>query len=115
MRYIILSLLFFCSCSIATPKSGQKIGQIVKLSNDGFFVKTCEVELIRGGFSDGSGVMGNVFHFTIEKEELKTIAKKAMESQKEVIIEYEVELITSFFRSSEYPAHFITNIQIVGE
>lgn len=109
MRYILLLLL--CSCSIATPRTGQKIGQIVKLSTDGYFVKTCEGELIRGGFSDGSGVMGNVFHFTIEKEELKTIAKEAMESQREVIIEYEVELITSVFRSSECPAHFITNIR----
>ena len=59
---MVLSLV---GCNINTPSSGQKIGRIVKLVDEGLLYKTTEGELIRGGLVDGSGSMGTSFHFTI--------------------------------------------------
>ena len=67
MKFIkyLIPLLFLTSCTVNKPSEGSKIGRIVKLSKYGLFSKTWEGELIRGGLTDGSGVNGTSFHFTI--------------------------------------------------
>src|SRR4051812_47921698 len=66
--------------------TGEKVGGITRLSHDGFmpFCKTWEGEIIRGGLSNGSGVFGAPFHFTVQGDELVQKVKQALESQKEV-------------------------------
>lgn len=114
LRALLLSLcLCLTSCHINTPTSGQKIGRIVKLANEGMLCKTCEGELIRGGLVDGSGSMGTSFKFTIEDVELKRVARKALLDQSEVILYYRTELVTSITRSECSQPHFVTNIEIV--
>lgn len=107
---VIVSATLLVGCAINSPQDGQKIGRIVKLSKSGFVYTTLEGELIRGGFSDGSGSMGGSFHFTIEYTRLKEIAYDALEKQYEVIIFYECPGICSFFRSEHGRSNFVTKI-----
>lgn len=81
-----------------TISSGQKNGVIVKLSQDGLWVKTFEAEIVRGGFSSGTGVNGKSFHFTIENTQLAEKLKDAFENQKEVSIKYHTEALTGCTR-----------------
>jgi hypothetical protein len=83
-------------------KSGQKIGVITKLAQEGLFVKTWEAEMIRGGIQNGSGVNGGSFHFTIENPELLEKVKQAMDTQTEVEISYSKEAITFIRSESDY-------------
>ncbi len=111
-----LKLLLLCltltGCSVSTPASGQKIGRIVKISEEGMFCKTCEGELVRGGFTDGSGSMGGVFKFTITNNTMREIAYQAFEKQQEVILSYHRGCINSLW-SSECPSpHFVIAIKI---
>jgi hypothetical protein len=103
----------FTSCNINTPSHGEKIGRIVKLADEGLVNKTCEGELIRGGLIDGSGSMGSSFHFVIEDERIKMIAKQAMMNQQEIIMTYKVELISAAWRSEDNHPHFVTDIRLV--
>jgi len=117
---LILFLMFIvciigCGCTVNTPSEGEKIGRIVKLSREGFFCKTWEGELIRGGITDGSGSMGISFHFTVEADSargqiLLNLLHEAMQSQSEVILSYRSEAIVSVCRSESTHPYFITNI-----
>ncbi len=110
-KFMALALLV-TSCTFSTPAKGSKIGRIVKISEEGVFYKTVEGELIRGGLLDGNGSMGSSFKFTIEDDSLKDIAYDAFSNQKEVIITYESELISSLFRSQCGSPHFVKDIKI---
>ncbi len=93
--------------------NGEKIGNIVKLAKEGAFgCPTWEAEIVRGGFSGGSGVNGTSFHFTIEDTSLLPAVKTAMENRQEVKITYKSEA-TSFCRS-ESENHFLTSISVLN-
>ena len=98
--------------NVSNPAEGQKIGHIVKLSKEGVFNKTWEGELIRGGFTDGSGIMGQVFHFTVEDRRLVDIAKSCLEKDKEVVLHYRTELFSSRFRSEQGTPCFVDDIEV---
>ena len=53
-----LACLTLAGCGIATPTQGEKIGVIIKVNKEGLFCTTWEVQMIRGGMSDGSGGVG---------------------------------------------------------
>lgn len=96
------------------PGNGEKIGQIVKLSVDGIAFKTVEGELIRGGFTDGSGTVGSqAFHFTIDKShtELVEAARDAMRNQKEVVIFYRTKFLYLHMNSGKGGGTFVTAIK----
>ncbi len=113
MNKLILGLLFFLtSCTLNSPVEGQKTGRIIKIANEGLFCTTCEGELIRGGFNDGTGAMGSVFKFTIKDQRLKEIAYKAFETQSEVILSYERSAINAIWASECHSPHFVTHIKI---
>ena len=79
---------------------GTKVGQVVKVNeSSGYFCKSVEVEIIRGGFNAGSGAMGGSLHFTIENNpKLVEMVKKAMIDGSEVEVDYRTEFV-SFCRS----------------
>lgn len=112
LSFLVL-FLFLTSCTFQSSGKGSKIGRIVKISQEGIFFKTWEGELVRGGFTDGSGVMGTSFFFTIEDDYLRDIALECMKNQNEVIITYEAEIFTSIFRSEKTTPHFVKNIKIL--
>ena len=80
LAYALLSTVTLSGC--IDTGSGEKIGSIVKLAQEGVWCKTWEGEIIRGGLSNGSGVNGQSFRFTIEDNpELVEKIKGVMESQ----------------------------------
>jgi hypothetical protein len=99
------------SCNISNPAEGMKVGRIVKLANEGLIFTTCEGELIRGGFVDGSGSMGTSFRFTVESESLKRICERALEEQIEVRLYYRSYFITWVGRSECGQPHFVTHVE----
>lgn len=82
---------------------GSKIGQVVKVNEaSGFLCKTVEVEIIRGGFSGGSGAQGGSLHFTIENNPKAVEAvKQAMLDGSEIEVNYRTEFAT-LCRSDSY-------------
>jgi hypothetical protein len=98
-------------CVNLSNGAGQKIGQVVKLSQQGFANKTWEGQLIRGGMSGGSGSFGTVpFNFTVEGPELVYKVERFMNEQTEVVIHYRIEGTYSPFRS-ESNGHFLVSIE----
>lgn len=107
---VICAILLTIFAGAATPGDGQKIGQIVKVAREGYLRKTWEGQLVRGGFTNGSGAMGTApFNFTIESDSLRAIAQHAMESQTEIILSYHKPMFYSPFRS-ESSGHFVVGI-----
>lgn len=96
---VILLAALLTGCGLNKPGDGEKVGQIVKLSKHGFFAKTWEAQIIRGGFSGGSGTMGQAFDFTVESDEQAAKVRAFMEAQTEVRIHYRTEGIYSVLRS----------------
>ena len=112
--FIAIIALIACGCACRTdPGSGSKRGIIVHVSEQGMIWKTWEATLVRGGFSDGSGVMGGTFEFTIPNTELALKAIKFMENQEEVIIDYHMEGMSSCTRSESKNPNFCDRIRTV--
>lgn len=106
-----LSFFTLSGCGFNTPSNGEKIGQIVRVNKEGILNKTWEGQLIRGGFTDGSGTVGTVpFEFTIEDETLANKVQEYMKNQIEVIVEYRTEGVYSLSRSGSN-GNFLTNIK----
>lgn len=113
MKQILLAV---AACLVLTAcgdyGSGEKIGTFVKLKQEGFFCKTWEAEIVRGGMNGGSGVMGQPFDVTIEDPSLISKVKDLMESQSEVKITYHTEINT--FCRSQSGDNFLTSIAPQG-
>jgi hypothetical protein len=107
--FVFIAILALAACSSG---SGKKIGSIVKLQQVGVFCKTWEGESIRGGYSGGSGVVGGVFHFTIEDPTVLTQVQNAMEAQQEIELSYRKEGFT-FCRSENEGNFFATNVRVI--
>lgn len=93
----IVAVLFSGCYNIA---EGEKIGQVTKVNKaSGYFAKTAEIEIIRGGFNGGSGAQGTALHFTVENNpKMVEDLEKAMENGEEVKVKYHREFAT-FMRS----------------
>lgn len=93
---IIISFTFFLSACGSGFESGEgrKIGRVVKIGKHGMFCSTYEAEIVRGGFTEGSGVNGSSLHFTIKSENLYDQLSKAMEDQKEIELFYSNRIFT---------------------
>lgn len=100
-----------CGLPNTSPGSGEKIGQVVKLSKQGILCKTWEGQLIRGGMVGGSGAFGTIpFDFTVESDELAQKVQKYMQDQTEVIVRYQVEGFYAWCRSDSM-GHFLVGIE----
>lgn len=92
-------------------QNGEKIGRMTRIADQGLFIKTHEAELVRGGFTDGSGVSGAAFHFTIEDEAMLKAASAALEAQQEVKITFAKEKFT--FLRSESDGYFLKSLEVI--
>ena len=110
---LFLMLLMACVVPMLTgcwdTGSGEKIGTIIKLNKQGVFYKTWEAEIIRGGINNGSGVMGQSFHFTIENDSMAQEVERYMNAQQEVKISYNMEAAT--WCRSDSQSHFLSKIE----
>lgn len=103
----LMALTQACYCSIS-PGYGEKVGQIVKLAKVGLISETWEAEIVRGGFTNTSGVNGTSFDFTITNDGDAALAKQYMENQTEVRIKYHTPGIASI--GSTESGHFLVEI-----
>ena len=114
---MLLIVILFCitpQCIIinTNPGTGQKIGQIVKLTKEGIFSKTWEGQLIRGGLNGGNGSFGTVpFNFTIETDSMASKANNYLTNQTEVVVKYRIEGISSICRSGSGHGYYLTDIE----
>jgi hypothetical protein len=112
VKKIVLALCALSLLSACGDKgNGEKNGLITKLATTGFFCKTHEMEIQRGGFNAGTGANGAPFEVTIEDPKLYEIAKQAIDERAEVQITYHTEL-NSFCRSDSQD-NFLTGIKII--
>lgn len=108
----LLGLIGGCGVN-ASNGEGEKVGQVVKLSKQGFMRDTWEAQLIRGGMTGGSGSLGMTpFDFTIEDTKLVEKVKEYMRNQIEVTIKYRIEGVYSLFRT-ESGGYFLVSIEPV--
>ena len=91
--------------------TGEKNGVITKLAQSGVFCKTWEMEIVRGGLTSGSGVVGAPFDVTIENPDLVKIAKQAIDTGAEIRIHYSREMVS--FCRSDSDSTFLTSIEIL--
>jgi hypothetical protein len=100
------------ACGInESPGTGEKVGQVVKLSKVGIICKTWEGQLIRGGMTDGSGTIGTQpFNFTIETDELAQKVTNFMRTQQEVRVTYSQEGVYALCRTESGGA-FLRSIE----
>jgi hypothetical protein len=114
MRKVILfaALLLVCGCNRMVGR-GEKVGTIIKLAQEGFWVKTWEGEMIRGGMNSGNGAFSTKpLHFTVMDESLLPKVQAAFDNQKEVIVTYEERLNTFTFTSEcNEGCKFLTSIR----
>jgi predicted small secreted protein len=111
LAIFVLGMTFLPGCSCNTsPGDGTKVGQIVKMNKVGLLCKTNEAELIRGGFTDGSGAIGMApFHFTVPDKMVDEV-NGYLNSQTEVIITYDFEFFYWLCNSSS-DGTFLTSIK----
>lgn len=114
-KFLFLGLIPLMFAGCWNIGEGEKIGQVVKINEQsGMFCKTVEVEIVRGGLSNGSGVNGSSLHFTIENDdESLEIVKKAMEDGSEVKVNFHTEMVT--FCRSDSDNIFGDKIQVIGK
>ena len=97
-------------CGMGDPPDGEKIGQIVKVAQEGILVSTWEAQLIRGGISGGNGSFGvQPFDFTVPQELVGDV-QRAVESQTEVLIRYHKPFIYSLF-ATESGGYYLVSIR----
>lgn len=93
--FTLMAFAIFSGCYYnGQAGSGQKIGTIVKVSQEGVLFNTFEAQLIRGGMNGGSGAFGvQPFDFTIEDPTLLKACEGYMQSNVEVVVTYRKPVI----------------------
>jgi len=96
---------------VQSPTSGVKRGVVVKLAEEGLFVKTQEAELIRGGLTNGSGVAGGeVFTFTVSDPAVLQQIRQALDTGEEIEIKYERPLFSVPLSRQIMSNPFVTSV-----
>jgi len=84
--FVLLPSLPILMVGMNSPSEGIKVGTIIKVSQQGFFNKTCECELIKSGLNNSDGI----FKFTAL--DCKK-AQSKMNLGKEVVVHFEKPFI----------------------
>lgn len=109
--FILLAVALLAGC--VQNGDGEKIGTVVRINKSGAFCPTNEVEIVRGGLSNGTGAVGGIFDATVEDASLLEKLKSAMEHQQEVKITFTSEMFT-FCRSGNQGSHFIRSVDVMN-
>ena len=109
---LLVTVMALTLSSCWTLETGEKTGRIVKVAKAGYIVKTWDGELVKGGFTDGSGSMGKTLNFSIESEDLVEKLKSAMETQRQVNVKYHQEFF-AFLRTNYEDHYFVDAVEIL--
>ncbi len=110
---VLIGFVMMTSASgvVQSPTSGVKRGVVVKLAEEGIFVKTQEAELIRGGLTNGSGVAGGeVFTFTVSDPAVLQQIRQALDTGEEIEIKYERPLFSVPLSRQIMSNPFVTSV-----
>jgi len=89
MWWLAMAVVILTGCNKQVGR-GEKVGTIIKLSQEGYFVKTWEGEMVRGGMNGGSGAFSTKpLHFTVADQQLLPLVQKAFDDQREVVVTFE--------------------------
>ncbi|MDD2505171.1 MAG: hypothetical protein PHF21_02725 [Bacilli bacterium] len=114
MKYMLMLIVGFLLVGCGSVGEGSKIGQVVKINKaSGYFCKSVEVEIIRGGFNSGSGVNGGSLHFTVEDKSMLTTLENAMEKGQEVEVTFNHEFMS--FCRSDSQSMFGTYVKVITQ
>jgi hypothetical protein len=81
----IVSLVPLTGCTKLTG-SGEKVGSVIKVAHEGFFFKTDEVEIVRGGMNNGTGAFSTTpLNGTVNDDALLAQLKDALNNQGMVV------------------------------
>jgi len=89
----VFTIVVWLSWLFKPTHTGERVGQIIKLSKGGLFYKTWEAEILKGGMANGSGGFAKPLNFTIPNKD-KTLLSQvqyAMDSGKQVVLYYHTE------------------------
>lgn len=112
---ILFGILGVNACCMVHVGSGERNGIVVKLADEGFFKKTHELEIIRGGMNGGSGSFGvKPFYATIPNDRDFQTLQSAYEQQKEVYVTYDEYMLTfaSECNGSEEHCSFVSSVRV---
>lgn len=116
LKILVLTGLCVCLCGCWTTQQGEKIGTVVKIAKEGLWFKTWEVEIIKGGMSNGSGGFGvKPFDATVSNQKILAVLQNAINNQQEVKITYHVEAFTWPTRNESHEGEnrFIDSVEIL--
>jgi hypothetical protein len=98
-------------CSGRIVNQGEKVGSVIKVSSQGYWNKTNEVEIVRGGINGGSGAFSTTpLHATIADQDLLRKAQNALDQQYEVKVKYDDYWCYTWLYS-ESDCVFLTSIE----
>ena len=104
-KYVILVCLTLAGCSVGNPGTGEKIGQIARVVDEGVFWKTTTV-LVTGKFGGGE------LKVTVPSGDptLKAQVLHYQDTQEQVKVHYHGELFKSL-ASNETDNHMLDSIE----
>ena len=106
---VLAATALLAGCGVNTGR-GEKVGTIIKLSQEGIFNKTWEAEIVRGGMNNGNGAFSTTpLHLTITDSDTVTKAQDAFDKQYEVKVKYVSTLFAPW--SSEHDNKFAVDIE----
>ncbi len=86
---VVVSIKLMSMLCTHLVNSGEKVGTVIKASQQGFFFKTNEVEIVRGGMNAGSGSFSvTPLNGTVHDDKLFKQLQDALENQYEIRVQY---------------------------
>jgi hypothetical protein len=110
---LLVAVVALSGCNKNTGH-GEKVGTIIKLAEEGYWVKTWEGEMVRGGMNGGSGGFSTTpLHFTVRDLSLLPQVQDAFEKQKEVVVTYDEysNIVGSFYSECKDSCKYLTSIR----
>ncbi|MFT4598885.1 MAG: hypothetical protein ACJAR8_001455 [Bacteroidia bacterium] len=89
--------------------SGERAGQVIKMSKKGYVFKTNEGQLNTGEIQQG------IWNFSVKKSEPELLEKlrNAMNNGKRVTLHYDEKYVQVFFLGDT--KYFVTKVEVLGE
>jgi hypothetical protein len=108
----VASMLTVTGCTRITGQ-GEKVGSVIKVSNEGLLFKTNEVEIVRGGMNNGSGAFSTTpLNVTVNDPGILAKIQDALDKQYEVKVRYVDYFWTPL--SSDSNSRYLVDVEKFG-
>lgn len=113
-KALVFCIALFIIVGCGDNGNGEKVGTVVQIATTAFLgvCPTTEVEVVKGGLTNGSGSNGGSMWATLEgRDDLRAKLQDAMDKNLEVKVKFHHEVI-SWCRSSSGD-RFITDVEFI--